>query len=267
MNTRFHRTLALAAAAVALAGCATLPSGRGWGADATIRPGWERVREAAVTSVRDPWVWAPVAGAAAFQFGSFDRRVSDWARENTPIYGSTTNAERWSDDLRTASSLLMLGTLLATPSGDEPKAWMANKGRGFAVELAAIGATAGVTGLLKTTTGRERPNAKDDESFPSGHSSSAAVNGRLALLNLASIDMPRGARIASNVGVDATIFGTAWARVEAGAHYPSDVLFGMALGNFFARFTTEAFLGPDSRDSIAVTPTEGGARIDWTIRF
>jgi membrane-associated phospholipid phosphatase len=79
--------------------------------------------------------------------------------------------------------------------------------------------------------------------------------------------MPRGARIAANAGVDATIFGTAWARVEAGAHYPSDVLFGMALGNFFARFATEAFLGPDSRDAVAVTPTEGGARIDWTVRF
>lgn len=266
MKRQFHRILAVAGAALALGGCATLPSGRGWGADATIRPGWDRVREAAVTSARDPWVWAPVAGAAAFQFGSFDRRVSDWARENTPVFGSTSSAERWSDDLRTASGVLQLGTLLATPSGDEPKEWMANKARGLAVELSAMGATAAATSLLKQT-GRERPNGANDESFPSGHSSSAAVNGRLALINLESIDMSPGARIAANAGVDATIFGTAWARVEAGAHYPSDVLFGMALGNFFARFTTEAFLGPNSRHSIAVTPTEGGARIDWTMRF
>jgi len=41
----------------------------------------------------------------------------------------------------------------------------------------------------------------------------------------------------------------------------------MALGNFFARFATDAFLGAGSRDSIAVTPTDGGARIDWTVRF
>ena len=79
--------------------------------------------------------------------------------------------------------------------------------------------------------------------------------------------MPRGARVAANVGIEFTIFGTAWARVEAGEHYPSDVLFGMALGNFFARFATGAFLGPDSRDSVAVTATDGGARIDWTMRF
>ena len=250
-----------------LGGCATLPSGRGWGADATIRPGWDRVREAAVTAARDPWVWAPLAGAAAFQVNSFDRRTSDWARENTPVFGSTAKAEQWSDDLRTATGVLQFGTLLATPSGPDPGEWTMNKAQGLAVELAAMGATAAATGFLKQTTGRERPNAHNDESFPSGHTSSASVNGRLAVLNLESIDMPRGARIAADAGVDLAVFGTAWARIEAGAHYPSDVLFGMALGNFFARFTTEAFLGADSRKSIAVVPTAGGARVDWTVRF
>lgn len=267
MNARIASLLAAAGAALLLGGCTTLPSGRGWGADATIRPGWDRVREAAVTAARDPWVWAPVAGAAAFQFGSFDRRTSDWARENTPVFGSMSAAEQWSDDLRSASGILQIGTLLATPSGDEPKEWMANKARGFAVEFSAIAATTATTGLLKHATGRERPNEANDESFPSGHTSSAAVAGRLALINLESIDMGRGARVASKAAIDVTIFGTAWARVEAGAHYPSDVLFGMALGNFFARFTTEAFLGPESRGSVAVTPTDGGARIDWTVRF
>lgn len=267
MKRRFATVLAAAGAALLLGGCATLPNGRGWGADATIRPGWDRVREAAVSAARDPWVWVPLAGATVFQFGSFDRRTSDWARENTPIFGSTENAEQWSDDLRDVSRLLQFGTLLATPSGGEPREWIANKARGFAVELAAMGATAAATGLLKQSTGRERPNASDDESFPSGHTSSAAVNGRLALINLESISMPRGARIAANVGIDLTTFGTGWARVEAGVHYPSDVLVGMALGNFFARFATDAFLRRDSRESVAVTPTDGGARIDWTVRF
>lgn len=248
-------------------GCATLPSGRGWGEDATIRPGWDRVRAAAVTTVRDPWVWAPLAGAAAFQFASLDRRTSDWARENTPVFGSTSGAEQWSDDLKLASGVMMAVTLLATPSGDEPGEWTANKARGLAVELAAIGATGLATGLLKDAAGRERPNAADDESFPSGHASTAAVNGRLAQINLASIDMSRGARTAAHAGIDLAMFGTAWARVEAGAHYPSDVLVGIAIGNFFARFTTEAFLGTDSRASLAVAPTDGGARIDWTVRF
>lgn len=258
---------ASATLALLLGGCATLPSGRGWGEDATIRPGWDRVREAATTAVRDPWVWAPLAGAAAFQINSFDRRTSDWARENTPVFGSTVKAEQWSNDLRSAGAIIQFGTLLATPSGDDPETWIANKAKGAAVELSAMGATAATTSLLKQTTGRERPNANDDESFPSGHASSAAVNGRLAMINLDAIDMSPGARLAANVGVDVTVFGTAWARVEAGAHYPSDVLVGMALGNFFARFVTDAFLGAGERESIAVTATDGGARVAWTVRF
>jgi len=252
---------------VLLGGCSTLPSGRGWGADATIRPGWDRVREAAVSAARDPWVWVPLAGAAAFQVDDFDRRTSDWARENTPVFGSTTRAEQWSDDLKFASGLLQVGTLLATPSGAEPGEWVANKARGLAVEWSAVAAATGTTGLLKEAVGRERPNAKDDQSFPSGHATSAAVNGRLAAINLDSIEMGRGARIATTAAIDVTIFGTAWARVEAGAHYPSDVLVGMALGHFFARFVTGAFLGPASQDSVAISPTDGGARIDWTVRF
>jgi membrane-associated phospholipid phosphatase len=248
-------------------GCTTLPTGRGWGADATIRPGWDRVRDAAVTAARDPWVWAPLAGAAAFQINSFDRRTSDWARENTPLFGSTIRAEQYSDDLRAATGILQFATLLATPSGPDPGEWTANKARGLAVELSAMGATAATTGFLKQTTGRERPNGNNDQSFPSGHTSSASVNGRLAVLNLESIDMPQGARIAADAGVDLAVFGTAWARIEAGAHYPSDVLVGMAIGNFFARFMTGAFLGPESRDAISVAATDGGARLDWTVRF
>ena len=40
--------------------------------------------------------------------------------------------------------------------------------------------------------------------------------------------------------------GTAWARVEGCKHYPSDVLFGAALGNFVAIFVHDAFLPADS---------------------
>jgi membrane-associated phospholipid phosphatase len=263
----FVSSLLVLAGAPLLAGCSTLPSGRPWGADATLRPGWERMGQAAAAGARDPWVWAPVAGALAFQVNSFDRKTSDWARENTPIFGSTAGAERWSNNLRTTSGVLMLGTLIATPGGDDSGEWLTNKLRGGAVELAAIGATSLTTTVLKNTTGRTRPNGANDESFVSGHSSSAAVSGRLAKINLDAIEMGDGTRLAADVGIDAVVFGTAWARVEAGAHYPSDVLAGMALGNFFGRFVTDAFLGPDSRQSVALAPLDGGALLSWDIRF
>jgi membrane-associated phospholipid phosphatase len=248
-------------------GCATLPSGRGWGADATARPGWERVRGAALSAIKDPWVWAPVAGAAAFQLNGFDRKTSNWARDNTPIFGSTQNAEHWSNDLRTATGVIEAATLLATPSGDEPSDWIANKAKGAAVELAAIGAASLTTRVLKQTTGRTRPNGADDESFPSGHASSAAAAGQLAKINLDSIDLGHGTRLAADVATDAVVFGTAWARVEAGAHYPSDVLAGIAIGNFFARFVTAAFLDMGARESVSLAATDGGALVYWSVRF
>ncbi|MFL6547345.1 MAG: hypothetical protein ACJ8OJ_01540, partial [Povalibacter sp.] len=108
-------------------GCASLPDGRGWGQDATLTPGWTRVREAATDAAKDPWVWAPLVGAAAFQIDNFDRRTSDWAREHTPVFGSEHNAEQWSDDLRNASAIAEYVTILATPSGDEPGEWIVNK--------------------------------------------------------------------------------------------------------------------------------------------
>ena len=264
---RLHHLLTVLAFALFACGCTTLPSGRGWGAEATIRPGWARVQEAAIDAAKDPWVWGPTAGALAFQINSFDRRTSDWARENTPIYGSLENAERWSDDLRAACGVAMVGTLLATPSGTDTAEWLENKLKGGAVELAAVGATSLTTTLLKNTTGRTRPNGSNDESFVSGHTSSAAASCNLAGTNLDSIDMSDGTRLAANIGLDATVIATAWARVEAGAHFPSDVLAGMALGNFFGKFVTGAFLGEDSHQSVSLAPLDGGAELTWNIRF
>jgi hypothetical protein len=53
--------------ALILGGCATLPNGREWGEDATVSPGWKKVREAAVDAVKSPRFWGPLAAAAVFQ--------------------------------------------------------------------------------------------------------------------------------------------------------------------------------------------------------
>lgn len=255
------------AVALTCSACSTLASGKGWGATATARPGWERVREAAVEAARDPWVWVPVAGALAFQIDRFDRRTSDWARKHTPVFGSAENAVRWSDDLRAACGFMMIGTLIATPSGTASGEQLLNKLKGGIVELTAVGATSITTGMLKDTARRTRPNGADDESFPSGHTSSAAVSCRLAKINLDSIAVGTGIRLATDVGIDAMQFGTAWARVEAGEHFPSDVLAGIALGNFLGRFVTGAFLDPDAHQSVSLELVEGGARLTWNSWF
>jgi membrane-associated phospholipid phosphatase len=239
------------------------------GEDVTISPGWERVRTAAVEAARDPWVWASLAGAATLQIDSWDRRVSDWAIRETPLYGSQQNAATSSDDLRYAALLADAVTILLAPGGDDSRTWMANKAKAFAVDLAAVGTSSGITELLKTTVGRTRPSGTSDASFPSGHTSDAATLNRLAARNLEYFDMTAVTRRTLTYGLDALTIATAWARVEAGAHYPSDTLVSIALGNYFANFFRNAFMKSegDPVREIMVVPTTNGVMLRYSARF
>ena len=221
-------------------GCATTPGGPAWGERATIAPGWARLREAAVDAAKDPQVWVPLAGAAVFQVGDWDHEVSEWAREETPLFGSRDNARDWSDHLKSASAAAYWITALAAPSGDD---WFENKAKGVAVGLTARAVTSWTTTGLKHAVGRVRPDGSDDMSFPSGHSSAAAVNATLASRNLRAFAMSPRTRRVLDAGLLSLSLGTGWARVEAGKHYPSDVLFGMALGNYLGAFVNDAFMG------------------------
>jgi len=227
-----------------LTGCSSLPHPRIWGADTTLSPGWHRFTESARHAAADPQVWIPLLGAAAFQIDDLDRRASDWAREHTPAFGSQLRAERWSDYLRDASAYTHYATMLATRSGDEAHGWIANKTRGALVDAAAVATTVAITRGMKTTFERERPVGLATESFPSGHTSSAAVHTALASRNLEFIAVRPAVRGAFDAGLYAMTLGTSWARIEAGWHYPSDTLFSMALGRFIGTWFNDAFLDP-----------------------
>jgi len=64
----------------------------------------------------------------------------------------------------------------------------------------------------------------------------------------------------TDAGLTALTLGTGWARVEAGFHYPSDVLVGMAIGNFNGAFFDDAFMGLPSKAQVAMAlaPVPGG---------
>jgi len=263
------RSQLLLAACCLCSACTSLPDGSRWGDAATLTPGWQRVKVSAVDAAKSPWVWGPLAGAAVLQVDSWDEDVADWATDEAPVFGSVQNAEDWSDGLRDASVLGYAASVLATPSGDLDGDWLAAKTRGTLVGVGAFVATSTVTSGLKSLTSRERPNGTDDRSFPSGHASTAAVFDTLTVRNLQSIDTSPALRTTLEIGAGAITAGTAWARVEAGAHYPSDVLVGVALGNFMAAFFTEAFLGlePGTKFALSAEPTRGGASLRWDVRF
>src|SRR6516165_2320673 len=246
-----------------LAACATLPNGRNWGEDATVQPGWQRVGRAALEAVEAPSFWLPLAGAAVLQIDNWDHRVSSWARRETPVFGSQQNATEWSDRLRSASAYAYFATVAATPGGEEPGPWLLDKARGLAVGAAAILVTDEESALLKKASARERPNGQDDQSMPSSHASRSAVLTELGRRNMQWVNVSEEARGLIDGGLTAVTLGTGWARVEAGFHYPSDVLVGMAIGDFNGAFFNDAFMGlpQPSRVAFAVEPMRAGVRL------
>jgi membrane-associated phospholipid phosphatase len=215
--------------------------------DLTPRDYWpsgSRWKQAASRAVKDRGTWIPLAGAAVVSIDGWDEQISDWAIDNSPIFGSQENAKQASDRLWMATQLAMAGTALAVPNG--PGAWE-RKFERLVLEETAVILTDGVTGGLKRVSHRERPDGSNTNSFPSGHSSQAFTQARMACLNVNDLPaLSRGWRITLKTTFSTMAAATAWARVEGGKHYPSDVLFGAALGNFIAIFVHDAFLPAES---------------------
>jgi membrane-associated phospholipid phosphatase len=246
-------TVTLLLIAAVVTGCGTLPNGRGWGQDATLFPGWKRVRDAAVNAAFAPKTWIPAIGALALQVDDMDTEIAEWAADTMPLFGTADDAGKSSDKLCQIGHGLYLLTALSTPSGDEGKIWINNKLKGIGIGLAAMAVSYGTTDALKGATGRTRPDKSDQRSFPSCHASTTAVSTMLASRNVEHLGLPTWGSTPLQVGLAALPYVSGWARVEANKHYPSDALVGVALGNFFGAFFNDAFLGIDSTVNIAIT--------------
>lgn len=105
--------------------------------------------------------------------------------------------------------------------------------------------------------------------MPSDHTTTSAVFTRLGAQNLAMSDLDPLARTLADLGLGTLTAATAWARIETGAHFPSDTLVGASIGNFFADFFTSAFLLPadQSASQRQLASMPGGAGLRWQVRF
>ncbi len=214
-----------------------------WGACATLRPPNARVRCAFLDAVTDPQTVVPAAAALVFGLTDWDDEVSDWARRETPVFGSTSGAKTGGEILLGASAGLALGTALATPSGCCGAEIRRNKLKGFGAETLAVGGAAGLAFLGKYTIGRERPNGTDDLSFPSGHATTASALSVMTWRNSDWLCTTPKAKTALKATATGVALLTGWSRVEAGAHFPSDIFAGHALGNLTGRFVHDSLLG------------------------
>ena len=262
------RLLLVVMAVVLLAGCGTLPGGGLWGEGATLRPGWDRIGTAARDAALAPQTWAPLAGAAVFRLTDWDQQVSHWAVNHNPVFGSEDSADSASDTLAYTGGGILALTILAAPDGSEPGPWLVAKAKGGVGDVAAIFLAQGVSEGLKRATHRPRPDRTDNQSFPSGHATAAASFATLASRNLEAFPLSAGERTAADIGLGGLAAATCWARVEAGKHYPSDVLASTALGYFVSAFVNDAFLVNDAGAPLHATldTSRHGAEIGlaWT---
>jgi membrane-associated phospholipid phosphatase len=247
-----HRGIAVLVVGALLTGCSSLPNGRGWGQDATPLPGWKRIGEAAADAALDRGTWALAGAALVFGLSDLDQRVSDWAIDHTPIYGSQQTAGDAAPFVRDLANRIHVASVLATPSGDDLPVWALSKGKGYAVGLLAVGLNGAVTQRLKVGVGRTRPRNGDTRSFPSKHASDVATKLTLASRNVETLPIPESAKTGLRVGFAGLALAGGWARVEAGGHFPSDVLAGWAIGRFLAAFMNDAFMGLGDDPSRAV---------------
>ena len=247
MRTLLHHLTILPVLAIA-SGCAT-QSGGNWGGDVTLTPGWHRVGEAARNAALDPLTWVPTAGAAVFAATDWDDEVLEWATDHNPLFGSIEDAKDWSDDLAVVASVNWFATAVAAPSGEE--ALWVNKAKGMGMQAVTLFATRSITDGLKSLVGRERPDRPADNSFPSLHTSGATSASTLAARNIDYMPLSDTQKTWWKVGGYTVAGLTGWARIEGNRHYPSDVLFGFALGHFIAAFMNDAFVTPQGRESLA----------------
>jgi hypothetical protein len=238
-----------------------LPNGHRWGEDATLSPGWSRAGQAALNAAASAATWIPAVSALAFRASRADKNVSEWAAEHTPVFGSRANADRMSSNLLDAAGAAWVTTGLSAPSGKNADEWMTSKVKGFLVEGGTGGVTLGTIEVINRLAPRTRPDGSDNQSFPSGHSTGAALFSTLAYRNLESLSPSAAETTVAQIGLGALTAATAWARVEADKHYPSDVLAGIAIGHFFGAFMTDAFLGLENPHHISalIEPSREGA--------
>ena len=251
---------------ILFSGCSTLPSGRGWGEDVSLT-NWHRIKQAALNAAKDPETWAPLAGAAVFSIGDLDEDVSDWLSKETPVFGSARAAEDASDYLKDTLSVIKTATALATPSGDTAAEWLPSKLKGMAVIAVASGVPASITSVIKKEAGRRRPNGSDSRSFPSGHATQAYASSTLASRNVNSLDLSEKSRRLLRYTFKGMAAGTAWARVEANVHFPSDVLFAAAMSHFLSAFIHDAFMGLDDSTTVSFSNGLDGMTLQLGWRF
>ncbi len=206
----------------------------------------------------------PSLAAVVIMAGGWDAKITRWAAKHSVVFSSAEFAGRNSDDYLRVAQILMFGSALLAKDHGRPVLDRVDR---VAWELAGSGVTYLATVGGKAAFRRLRPDESNNRSLPSGHASMAVYSAATAMRNFSDVDMSRGLHVGADIASGVLGAACAWSRVEAGVHYPTDVLVGAALGNALSVFFFELY---DSRKPPPVTiqsGTFGGVEVALRVRL
>ncbi|MCO4756018.1 MAG: phosphatase PAP2 family protein [Bacteriovoracaceae bacterium] len=228
------------------------------------------LKEKLIKNIKSAHFWAPLGLASLIHLSKSDDKISEWAYEHKPIYGTRENAMEKSDELNTILEAQMYSSVLLIPymaKSDSPLYYsFAKAGSGLAAYL-AFKQTRDVTYYAKVAANRERPNSADRLSFPSGHSSAASAARTVTSKNLELLGFSPTTELVWN-GVNTTLAaGTLWARVESKWHYPVDTLVGYSLGQLISSTIYDSLSEFDPNSFFSFMFDKDGASANYKITF
>jgi membrane-associated phospholipid phosphatase len=184
---------------------------------------WEHTKE----GLSDPLIYSPLVAALALSFTDFDGEFSDYASEETPLFGSIKGAKDYSDNVTFK--------LLPLYAGLSQYFSLKSKGGGTFYQYVSFITPALATYLfndfLKDRTGRLRPDSSNFESFPSSHTAIAS-----SLTGVINFNFQDNEKYSLGVSLfnEIIVASVALARLEAKKHHLTDTLVGYSIGKFFA---------------------------------
>lgn len=184
-----------------------------------------------VNAAKDPFTWGNLLAAGAVV--PFDKKISSYMVKHKPLFND--NASDLSNQFRSYTNWSMQLSSLSVASDYKNNFTdtVILKSERLLRDNLSSGLVAMSTTKIQDLTKRTRPGGNCC-GFPSAHTSRAFSTAFFARKNYEH-------SVFNNTVNDSLIFltylsaySTGIARIEAGAHYPSDVFVGAAFGNFLA---------------------------------
>ena len=229
---------------------------------------WDHWADSAGRAARDSGTWMPLAGAVVIAAGGWDHPWQRSLGKHQYLFGD--DGEDASNQLLKASTVLYATSVVfAAPDDTAFTDALDWKAANIATFVAGKTSVDELTGRLKKISGRERPDGVEDDAMPSRHSATSAAETAMTRRNLDYIDMNPTLRDAAKIGLHALDGLTGLARVEADQHYPTDVLAGIALGNFVSSFAITLLLERDEPPTyqLSMVPALDGYALQTRIPF